>query len=451
MFYKRQEGLATLESILANELSDCDFLAVDLPPIPDPALILDHTLRPIIEATGSAQLFPLVISTPDHNVLRIGFRNYEQISDYLADIGVRHVHPFALLNKVQLKSGAPWAEMQRMSVRADFEERALNKLAEMGIVRHQGGPSYKVDKSGERIQKLAGEFRKWFGENESDEQIAALLADEEQLAETPKEVMAITLKNLRRRFEFNNVRYGFAIVPAVDLIKDGTFSIYFGDIPKIHQFPEALIKLQRRGYNTYEEVDRTQRVYSVAMRKVLAHIESRVRIQASKWITESEIAFDKKDLGTKALADLECFVESYYASGNLEYTDLVSQPRGGASHYVLADIPNTFTLQGPVRAIRDTVAVHHGIQEADHPDWGVAQRMKEPGFDQEHRYEDHGVGVEYEQGSETLRVRIARHSEDPDQQVGFIKTLLRNMQKAVVQTSEAIRTEARGTNQQQRI
>ena len=92
-------------------MGNAPFLAVDLPPVPHPGMILDYTVMPVVDAFGKdVRLFPLIVSTPDHNVTDIALRGFAKIAEYFEQNGVPkgRIHPIFVLNKVPLEEAVTY-------------------------------------------------------------------------------------------------------------------------------------------------------------------------------------------------------------------------------------------------------------------------------------------------------------------------------------------------------
>jgi cellulose biosynthesis protein BcsQ len=124
-------GKEKLDRIIKEDMRGIDVLGVDLPPIPHPGLILDHTIIPIIDSLEDTKLFPLIVLTPEKNTIDIGLNEYRLVRNFLIEKGVseKDIHPIVAMNRVLLTT-----DNRNRVVFGGLDNQDRTKLNELGMI-----------------------------------------------------------------------------------------------------------------------------------------------------------------------------------------------------------------------------------------------------------------------------------------------------------------------------
>ncbi|MDO8643254.1 MAG: AAA family ATPase [Candidatus Woesearchaeota archaeon] len=307
--YEFPERKADLEAVVREEMHDAAFIAVDLPPIPHPGMIFDYTILPLMKGAGEegVRLFPLIVATPDHNVIDIALRGFAKIAKYFESHGVRadNIHPLFVLNKVPIdeqknevgdEDGVP---KQRITY-AEFDRGFSAKLGEMGMLY--------VSPSWNRSQ----------------------------------------LNHVNRSFTYNGRRYRSVVFPLVDVI-DGSFSLFHGKKLRLAEYPHLVDLVASHNFPIPNEDGAQERVYRYGLQQMVNFIAAYADVRPHKNYVRKKAVFDTTRVTNAVVDDLRTVLKQYYEHEGKEYfypvTELVTAPNGGSSEEVWWNIPKSVSLR----------------------------------------------------------------------------------------------------------
>ncbi|MBR9691771.1 ParA family protein [Candidatus Woesearchaeota archaeon] len=264
MLYNNPDCRKKLEGIIQDDFGSVDVIGMDLPPVPDPALIFDYSLKPVVEISGDATLFPIVVATTEHNSLQIGLDQFTGVYDYLLSLGVEEekINPILMINKVR----AEWNNDIKAFSR--IEERDIEKLEAFGLMNEYGS-------------KIVEELKR------------------------------------------EGITYHVAWLPYFPHLDseraDGRFSFYFGTAPKIFHFPEIYDLLDREGYLKNDLTDVEEKLF-------VAQIHSLSNFLCSKFKPAST-TFYSQNLERKNVAEVQSrLIESMKESREKVFTEWAENP-----------------------------------------------------------------------------------------------------------------------------
>lgn len=360
MVYDHPEKKQALEEIVNKGMKQPTFVAVDLPPIPHPGMIFDYTINPLIDTAGEdVRLFPLIITTPDHNVIDIALRGYAKIAKYFRERGIpaERIHPLFVLNKVPL-------EVREKKVTTRLDQSIERKLGKLGIV-------YVSPDTGSGIN------------------------------------------NIKRSFDYEGTRYRSVVFPQFDEVREGCFSLMFNQELSLAQYPHLVDMVNSYKYPMNEEMDARRRVFMYSLRELVNFIAAKSEEQPRRNYTKKREEFDKEKMGNETADELRTFIEQYYRIGeaNTKYTTNVTKwEYGGASNEEWIGIPKTMSEEAMAIIVYRTAkqinpsleiteeSVRKAFQEKDGYDDGTFTIRDRQGYEL--------IGVEYNTIDST-RVRIA--------------------------------------------
>ena len=237
MLYHYPSAVRKLESILNEDFRDVDIIGVDLPPIPDPALVLDYSLKPVINEIKDAELFPIVVVTPEQNTMDIGLSQFSSVYRYLRSLGVPEdrIHPILMINKLRLQRTDD-------GIVFGFMPHDLEKLSMHGLVED------KYDD--ERFRDISS--------------------------------------SLPTEFKAGGILYHVSWLPYFSHTGDdpeARFSFYFGTKPAIFHYPVLLELVQSEGYLKSEYVTSEGQIFAHQMDSVASHIAQVMQLTAKPFYT----------------------------------------------------------------------------------------------------------------------------------------------------------------------
>ncbi|GEM_PF-6740041 len=300
LLYDHPERKDRLEDILRREMADVTFFALDLPPIPHPGMILDYTLLPVIEGlshNGSPHLFPLIVATPDHNVIDIALRGYEKIVDYLHAKGVptSHIHPIFVLNKVPLQG----EENREMLQYTTFQAGVAEKLATLGILY---------------ITDLGGVSR---------------------------------INHINRHFDYNGERFRSVVFPMLEGIHEGHYSLFFGHELQLFQYPHLVDVALDHDFLLSEQLSMTghDKVYMHSLHQLVNYIAATAQARPRKNYVKRLKVFDRQSVTSNVVEDLRRTLEACYQEDDEQRCiGFVTKPGGGSSEHVWYNLPKSLTV-----------------------------------------------------------------------------------------------------------
>jgi hypothetical protein len=303
MLYDFPEKQKRLERIVNTEMGATSFFALDLPPIPHPGMILDYTLLPIIKACkDDVRLFPLLVATPDHNVIDIALRGYAKIERYLQENGVprNKIHPIFVLNKVPVEIG----ESEKPATTFDTDiSRKLNALGILYI-----SPSWNHGQ----------------------------------------------INHINSHFDYNGSRYKSVVFPFLTDIRDGQFSLLFGKELQLHQYPHLVEMVRAHNFQVSADNNPRDRIYMYSLHQVINHIVAQANSKPKKNYTKTRVVFDKEKITDDVVIELRELLDYYYETGESKYTERITQPLGGSSTEVWYNVPRTTTPEWMAKILLQT-------------------------------------------------------------------------------------------------
>ncbi len=298
ILYESPDGRDKLEVMVNQEMKDVSFLAVDLPPIPHPSLILDHTIMPLVELLqGDVNLFPLLVSTPEHNVIDIALRQYSLIAEYFEKKGIskEKIFPISVLNKVPLGVSI---EDGKTVFERHIDESISEKLGELGILY------------------------------------------------LPPHWGTSGINHFNRKFDFNGEKFRSVAFPFLDYIEDGRFSLLWGEKPDLHHYPYLVELVKGNKFDVEVYAKPIETVYLYALGQLVNHITAKSGEKPHKNYLKKNVTFDVQELTSEAVKQLRyCLKEYYEEDGAKPETELITVPLGGASGEIWYELPKTVSLE----------------------------------------------------------------------------------------------------------
>jgi len=303
--YKHPEKRAKLEGIVHGDMRDTTFLMVDLPPIPHPDLILDYTIKPLIDiCKGDVKLVPLLVSTPEHNVIDIGLRQHRQIEAYFGEMGVpkESIFPISVLNKVPLRRS------EEGKIEGSVDVDVIKKLKDLGILYVSPGCDHYAQ-----------------------------------------------INHFFKQFEFEGRRIRSVFFPFLDDIKDGRFSLLYGEAPEIHFYPHLVDLVKGNKFDVASTIDPTKRVYMYGLRELTNFVSAHSEVKPRRNYVKKKVVFDRSEITHKVAKDLRDILTDYYLQGEERETELVVTPKyGGSSAEIWFHIPRSLSPEETARALFNT-------------------------------------------------------------------------------------------------
>ena len=343
--YEHPEKRTELETIVRERMKMPTFVAADLPPIPHPGMILDYTIQPLVDAfSGDVRLFPIIIATPDHNVIDIALRGYAKIARYFQEKGVpkERVHPLFVLNKVPLQE-------REGKVTTQFDESIERKLGELGIIYVS-----KETRSG--------------------------------------------INRIKHSFDYQGVRYRSVVFPRFEDIREGCFSLMFNQELSLAQYPHLVDMVKAHKYPGVEETDPRRRVFMYSLREAVNFITAKSEEKPTKNYTKKREVYDLKRMESETARELQEFIETYYRTGKLDYTENVAKWQWGCSSAgEWFGIPKTMSKEGMIEIIYRTCRELHPSSETTKEEIGKA-------FEKETEYDDGTFNIYDRTGEEMIEI-----------------------------------------------
>jgi len=316
--YEYPKSTELLERILLQDMADAEFIAVDLPPIPYPSLLLDYTIKPMIDIIGKdVNLYPLLVSTPDHNVIDICLKQYEGIQKYFIQKGIppQKIHPISILNKVPIKKHH--REDSTFFYKAQIENKIMRKLSNMGMI-------HNVE------DFMAG------------------------------------INHFNKKFSFNGKTYRSVFFPHIDNIQDGRFSILWGEQTQIYHFPHLSDLVKDSGYKNESDTDPIQRSYLYSLRKLTNYLVAKSNSKPRKNYIKKKRLYNSSKVTNEALKELQQVLEARYLSGKEKQTERVQTPAGhGSTSTFYLTIPKTASLEQTIDVVVRTQQILDPLHEVD--------------------------------------------------------------------------------------
>jgi len=274
MLYDHPEKRQRLEEIVCREMAEETFLMIDLPPIPHPGMILDYTIMPIVESLGrDVRIFPLLVATPDHNVIEIGLRGFSKVAKYLKekDIPEDVIHPLFVINKV------PITDNERLGI--TFDPKVSLKLSRLGAL------------------------------------YLSELTD------------ASTINHINHHFDYEGRRFRSVVFPELSSIKDGKFSLFQGHTLQLQQYPHLVEMAKSHHYNFPNENDPQTRVYTFSLQQMVNFIKAQAAERPLHNYVKRRIVTPISKLKSDSISALRRAIENYYNTGEVVYTDIVTKSK----------------------------------------------------------------------------------------------------------------------------
>lgn len=294
VLYDHPEKRKKLEQII-GAMSETDILMVDLPPLPHPGMVLDYTVKPLIEICGGdVALVPLVVSTPEHNVVEIGLRQFESVESYLMSIGIHQeqVSPVSVLNKLLLDRD------EDGEVGSNLDTRDIRKLRDLGMLY--------------------------------------VSSENEHYAQ---------MNHFAKKFKFEDRTVRSVVFPFLDEIRDGRFSLLWGEPPELHFFPHLVDLVKGNHFSVSSMADPIKRVYMFALRELTNYVASVSGVPPRRNYLKKTRVFDKVELTNKTTRELREILGEFYGGLEIRYTETVTKPQYGSSAENYFSIPKTLTLE----------------------------------------------------------------------------------------------------------
>ncbi len=345
MTYEHPEKKEKLEQIVREEMQKPTFVAADLPPIPHPGMIFDYTIQPLADAfSGDVRLFPLIIATPDHNVIDIALRGYAKIARYFRERGVPadRIHPMFVLNKAPL-------EERDGKVTTAFDDRIARKLGELGII-------HVSESTGSAINRI------------------------------------------KRSFDYDGVRYRSVVFPQFGDVREGCFSLMFNQELSLAQYPHLVDMVKSYKYPMNEQMDARRRVFMYSLRELVNFIAAKSEEQPTKNYTKSREVYDMERMSNETVDELRTVIQQYYRTGEANLTPNVTRWQyGGSSAEQWFGIPKTMTEEEMVNIVYKTVRQIDPSTETTEDDIRQA-------FQREDEYSDGAFTIRNRQGYELIGI-----------------------------------------------
>ncbi len=298
-----------LSSLVNGSMGQPDFIAVDLPPIPDAGLILDHSIKPLIEVLGGdVNLFPIVVTTPDHNVINIGFQGFKELATYLKSLGIpdEKIHPLSILNKFPMEK--------------DFGEGLYN--------------ASRLPKSlWKRIEGVG-------------------MGDKLGIAGRPR--------NFKKRFDKDGYRFLSVFLPMMPEVRDGCFSLFYGRKPSITQYPYLATVAAKNGLPGSQRKT-LEAYYLFAMNHLFNNMveiaNGQGRLKARRNFSYVVENYDRKELLNQSVSEILGLSDLYYETGQLpdKKTRVVELPsRQDYQDGIHLSMPNVVTIEQMAGVLHET-------------------------------------------------------------------------------------------------
>lgn len=387
MIYEDSEKKEKLEAIVKQGMKRPTFVAADLPPIPHPGMIFDYTIQPLIDSfAGDVRLFPLIIATPDHNVIDIALRGYAKIARYFQEKGVPadRIHPMFVLNKAPLQE-------KDGKVTTSFDESIGRKLGKLGIIH----------------------FSEFTGSG---------------------------INCIKRSFDYDGTRYRSVVFPHFDDVQEGCFSLMFNQELSLAQYPHLVDMVNSHKYPINEQMDARRRVFMYSLRELVNFISAKSEEQPTKNYTKSKEFYDIHRMNNETVDDLRRVIEDYYRTEKVTLTTNVTEWQyGHSSAEEWFGIPKTMTEDQMTTIVYRTLLqvdpsskttedeVRQAFQKKDEYDNGIFTICDREGYEL--------IGVEYNTNDPTrVRLGIPRKNKrfpgkkprDIDMQLSQLETFYRN-------------------------
>lgn len=297
LLYDHPERKTRLDEIVSQEMGEASFIAVDLPPIPHPGMVLDYTVTPMIKSLGGdVRLFPLIVATPDHNVIDIALRGFAKIATYFEAQGVspEKIHPLFVLNKSPMS-----ISMEEGPARSALQFALFDKLRALGLI-------YKAGTS-------AG----------------------------------VTLKKLNRHFDYDGRRYRSVVFPLLDCVQDGTFSLFYGRRLQLAQYPHLTDLVEGHHFPVPEDGESESKFYRHGLQQLVAYVVAKSGERPHKNYVKRLTRFDSVSVTSDVVASLRSVLEAYYRRDEEDTfaPPLVTSPNGGSSDHVWYKLPPSLSLE----------------------------------------------------------------------------------------------------------
>lgn len=315
--YEFPERKTDLEAVIREQMGDAAFVAVDLPPIPHPGMIFDYTILPLMKGAGEGvRLFPLIVATPDHNVIDIALRGFAKIALYFEQRGVdpKRIHPLFVLNKVPIDEekkefGGEDGVPKHTITYAEFDRDFSAKLGKMGML------------------------------------YVSPLWDRSQL------------NHVNRSFTYEGRRYRSMVFPLVDVI-DGSFSLFHGKKLRLAEYPHLVDLVASYNFPIPNEGGAQERVYRYGLQQMVSFIAAHAGVRPHKNYGKRKAVFDTTKVTNAVVDDLRNVLDQYYTHQGSDYfhpvTDLVTASNGGSSGEMWWNIPKSVSVSQLAKALFKT-------------------------------------------------------------------------------------------------
>ncbi len=297
MLYESPERKAELEEIIRGTMADSGIILMDLPPIPHAALILDYSLKPLLETLDfQAVLFPVIVTTPEKNTLDIGLRGYEMIRNYLSSIGIRdcQVHPIVVANKVM---GS--VHQNKMSF-STLDSDDAEKLAKIGIIYYAKNGFFEF----------------------------------------------------KRSFEYDSQRYRAIWLPFIEGLRHGQFGLINSDTIELFHFPQVSRQVADKmfGFAVYKKGGVMEIIYAEQMGRICNYISAHSRQPFNRSFSVEKYERDTPAAKTEIVRDIRRSLLDVYESVHdfgmitggayrSKYVVIMNTTKGNISIGLLQDIP----------------------------------------------------------------------------------------------------------------
>ncbi|MEK6984291.1 MAG: ParA family protein [Nanoarchaeota archaeon] len=273
MLYRNPNRRERLERIVKMDFGGVDIIGVDLPPLSDAAVVLDYSLKPLVETMKDVRLVPIVVTTPEKNTIEIGLSQFPEIYAYLQSLGVgkKKINPILLINKLRIDYGDE-------KFAQGFNYQDLDKLEKLGLIR-----------------------KEWLSHQE--------MMRESNLGGGRGGIEGIIVGGLNREGIVYDVRWLPYFSHVADerfgSSADGRFSFYFGAKPALFHFPQLLKIVKDEGYIDGEESTVDERVFTEQMSKFLGYLSQRIGQEKRQFYSMQTIRKNVADVQSRLIESLQ--------------------------------------------------------------------------------------------------------------------------------------------------
>jgi hypothetical protein len=190
-----------------------------------------------------------------------------------------------------------------------------------------------------------------------DETSAFVLEGEDEPVEDKNKPRNFTFAQLNHFYDFfkyHGRKIRSVTFPFVGEIRDGRFSVQWGEKQEIHHYPYLVDLVEGNNFEVPAYANPTQRVYMFGLRELTNFVVSHSGLKPRRNYVKRKNIFDRVKLTSEATLELKDFLYGYYSEDSEKYGQHVREEKYGCSTtYLWVLFPKSFSLKTASKVLAD--------------------------------------------------------------------------------------------------